>query len=99
MDVIGKVREMDMIYPKPGAGIYIPVDLDSEKSRAIFEAVHRNPTATVYWHLDHDYLGETREFHKMSVNPGPGKHTLLLVDEKGERLERSFEVLAKDAGR
>lgn len=95
----GMPRAMDLIYPKALAGIYIPTDLNAEKSRAIFEAVHRDPGAIVYWHLDHAYLGETREFHKMMVNPSPGMHTLLLVDGKGERLERKFEVLAKESGR
>ncbi|GEM_PF-3938629 len=33
------------------------------------------------------------------VNPSPGMHTLLLVDDKGERLVRKFEVFAKDSGR
>jgi penicillin-binding protein 1C len=50
----------------------------------------------VYWHLDQDYLGVTQEFHKRAVDPGPGRHTLLLVDDKGERLEQEFEVLARD---
>jgi penicillin-binding protein 1C len=95
---VGQPRAMELIYPKPMASIYIPTDLNAEKSRAIFEAVHRNPGATLYWHLDQSYLGETREFHKMTVNPSPGPHTLLLVDDKGERLERAFEVLAKDSG-
>jgi penicillin-binding protein 1C len=87
---------MDLVYPRGGARIYVPVDLDAERSRTVFEAVHRDPGATVFWHLDQDYLGQTREFHKWSVDPPPGMHTLLLVDDRGERLEHEFEVLARE---
>jgi penicillin-binding protein 1C len=87
---------MDLIYPRGGARIYVPVDLDAERSRTIFEAVHRDPGATVFWHLDQDYLGQTREFHTWAMDPPPGRHTLLLVDDRGERLEHEFEVLARE---
>ena len=90
---------MDLISPRGGGRIYVPVDLDAERSRTVFEAVHRDPGATVFWHLDRDYLGQTREFHKWSVDPPPGKHTLLLVDDRGERLEHDFEVLAREETR
>ncbi|HLP43033.1 MAG TPA: penicillin-binding protein 1C, partial [Fibrobacteria bacterium] len=88
---------MDLIYPRGSARLYVPIDLDARRGRTVFEAVHRDPEATVFWHLDQDYLGQTREFHKLDVDPAPGRHTLLLVDNKGERLEHVFEVLAREA--
>ncbi len=90
---------MDLLYPRQGAMIYVPIDLSGEPGRAVFQAVHRDRGAILYWHLDENYLGQTREFHTMAVNPAPGPHTLLLVDGKGERLQREFEVLAKDKSR
>jgi penicillin-binding protein 1C len=92
----GRPRSMDLIYPRGEARIYVPVGLDAARGRTVFEAVHRDPSAVVYWHLDQDYLGATREFHKMAVDPGPGRHVLLLVDDRGERLEHAFEVLARE---
>jgi penicillin-binding protein 1C len=93
---LSRPRNMDLIYPRGSAKIYVPIDLDARKGRTVFEAVHRDPTATVFWHLDQQYLGQTHEFHKWAIDPGPGTHSLLLVDNKGERLEHSFEVLARD---
>jgi penicillin-binding protein 1C len=60
----------------------------------VFEAAHRNRTARIYWHLDRDYLGVTREVHTMGVAPAPGHHRLTLVDENGERIERAFAVIS-----
>ncbi len=94
--IAGQPRSMDLIYPRGSARIYVPVELDARRGRTVFEAVHRDPGAKVFWHLDQDYLGVTQEFHKRAVDPGPGRHTLLLVDDKGERLEHGFEVLARD---
>ncbi|HKP94210.1 MAG TPA: penicillin-binding protein 1C [Fibrobacteria bacterium] len=96
---LGRPRSMDLIYPRGTAKLYVPVDLDARRGRTVFEAVHRDPAATVFWHLDREYLGMTREFHKMEIDPGPGRHVLLLVDDRGERLEHAFEVLSReDAG-
>lgn len=98
---LGRPRSMDLIYPRGAAKIYVPVDLDSRRGRTVFEAVHRDPSATVFWHLDRGYLGMTREIHKLEVDPAAGRHVLLLVDNRGERLEHVFEVLSRDdaAGR
>jgi penicillin-binding protein 1C len=59
----------------------------------VFEVVHRNPEATIYWHLDEAYIGETTNVHQMAFSPPPGIHTLTLVDENGEVLTNRFEIL------
>ncbi|MGD8784596.1 MAG: penicillin-binding protein 1C [Thioalkalispiraceae bacterium] len=86
---------IEILYPLAGTRIYIPVDLGKQKSRTIFEAVHRESQSTLFWHLDDKYLGATENFHNLALNIAPGKHTLTLVDEHGYRLSRRFEVLGK----
>ncbi|MBK9012623.1 MAG: penicillin-binding protein 1C [Saprospiraceae bacterium] len=87
---------MQMIYPRKGAKIYIPLDLDGNLSRTVFKMAHRNPSTVVYWHLDNEYIGLTKTFHELELNPPAGKHKITLVDEKGNRLELKFEVFAKN---
>ncbi|MBI1224152.1 MAG: penicillin-binding protein 1C [Bacteroidetes bacterium] len=87
---------MQMIYPRKGAKIYVPTDLDGKLSRTVFKMAHRNPETLVYWHLDNEYIGQTKTFHELELNPTSGKHKLTLVDEKGNRLELEFEVIAKN---
>jgi penicillin-binding protein 1C len=86
------VVSMDLIYPKLNARIFIPRELDGQMGNALFEVAHRNSLTTIYWHLDGNYLGSTMGTHRMSVTPQPGKHTLTLVDDQGEALERIFIV-------
>ncbi len=86
---------ISLIYPGPRSQVYIPVQLDGERGKTVFEAAHRDHQAAIHWHLDSTYLGTTREIHTMSLSPAPGRHKLTLVDESGEQLLRWFEVLAK----
>jgi penicillin-binding protein 1C len=94
-DARSKKGPMDFIYPTAGTRIYIPIDLGNQKSRTIFEAVHRDSEATLYWHLDDQYLGVTHTFHQQALDVRPGTHVITIVDSAGNRLSRSFEVLGE----
>ncbi len=83
-----------LLYPEPNARVLIPRELDGTRGRTVFEAVHRRREATIYWHLDDRYLGETHTFHSQALDMEPGEHILTLVDETGERIARRFQVLA-----
>jgi len=50
----------------------------------------------IFWHLNQTYLGSTQDFHELALNPPPGKHSLTLIDESGEQIVRSFEILGKE---
>ncbi len=86
-------RPMALLYPRiANATITIPYNLDGTLGEAVFEVAHRNPNATIFWHLDEQYLGETKTFHKMTLCPRAGIHTLTLVDMDGEILVTRFRV-------
>jgi penicillin-binding protein 1C len=87
---------MEIIYPKDGAKVYVPVEANGERGRMICNAAHRLPGMKVFWHLDRQYLGETTDFHQMEINPSPGNHLLSLVDGDGNELVIRFEVLDKN---
>ena len=88
-------KDIAIIYPRPGSKIYVPYEWDKQKSKAVFSAVHRSDTASVYWHLDKQYIGKTREFHQLEIDPKPGMHVLTLQDEMGAMVTTVFEVLAR----
>jgi penicillin-binding protein 1C len=92
----GEVSSMELLYPLPGSRVYVPTELSGQKGRVILEAIHRNPVARIFWHIDDQYVGMTLSFHQMAIQPGRGKHRLTLVDEKGETLQSTFEVLEKE---
>jgi len=87
---------MELIYPKNGATVYIPLELDGTRGKIVLNAAHRNQSSKIYWHIDNEYMATTTNYHQLAVSPSPGKHTLTLVDENGERLVQYFTVLDKE---
>ena len=87
---------MELIYPQASSRIYIPVDLDGKRSRVVLNAVHRDPAAVLYWHLDDQYLGETKIFHEREASLDVGIHKLMVMDKSGYKLERRFQVIGND---
>jgi penicillin-binding protein 1C len=84
-----------LLYPHPGARIFIPTDLDGQRTEVVLDAVHREPDTLLYWHLDDQFLGTTMTFHQQTIYVEPGRHVITLVDESGNRLQRRFEVLSR----
>jgi penicillin-binding protein 1C len=89
------LHSLELIYPKEGSKIYVPIELDGKLGRTVFEAAHRKQGTIIYWHLDDYYLGSTTGIHQMALAPEEGKHTLTLVDEFGESITEGFEIIGK----
>jgi penicillin-binding protein 1C len=95
-DLSGGNSVMEVIYPKNNAIVYIPLELDGSRGKIVINAAHRNPGAKIYWHIDNEYVSTTTNYHQFAISPPPGKHTLTLVDENGERLVQTFTILDKE---
>jgi penicillin-binding protein 1C len=91
----GSMTVMELIYPKPEASIFIPRDLDGALGQVLFQVAHRSTNATIYWHLDGNYMGYTKRTHHMSLSGSKGPHTLTLVDDKGEILAQDFSIISE----
>ncbi|WP_286747080.1 penicillin-binding protein 1C [Roseivirga sp. UBA1976] len=89
------LKSMEMIYPEQNASLYLPVEQDGEVGKVIFEATHQSRLARVHWHLNGTYLGSTQSEHVMALQPENGRHRLVLVDDSGNEIIRTFEVLRK----
>jgi len=89
------IEYMDLIYPKHTARIFIPYEMVGSRSKVVFEAAHRKPNTTIFWHLDEEYLGSTTHIHQFGLDPGNGHHLLTLVDEYGNSFSKSFEIINK----
>lgn len=85
----------DILHPDNNSAIYIPQGLDQEEGMIIFEAVHRNPKAILFWHIDREFITTTKGVHKIEISPAIGKHILHVVDQDGNTVSRSFSVVSK----
>ena len=85
-------QPMQFIYPPMNARIKLPKQLDGSKGFLTVELAHNNPNATVFWHLDETYQAQTQDFHKISLQPAAGKHSLTPVDGEGNTISTTFFV-------
>ncbi|MEQ9401963.1 MAG: penicillin-binding protein 1C [Cyclobacteriaceae bacterium] len=86
-------RVLELIYPRQFTRVHIPLEQDGKKGSVIFEAAHENRGGLIYWHLDDQYLGATREQHQMQINAETGPHLITLIDELGNEVQQKFEVI------
>ena len=85
-------RQIAILYPEHQAVLYLPKGFSGEREKVVMRATHARSDATLYWHLDDVYLGETRQIHQMACLVEPGNHILTLLDEDGNRRIILFEV-------
>lgn len=95
-EMANQIDALSVVYPQEGTQIYLPREIDGKLGEVVFRAVPTQPEALLYWHLDNQFLGTTQSFHQLAAQPTAGKHRLAVVDETGNRVERSFEVLVNE---
>ena len=83
---------IEIIYPQPGLTLVLTRGLSGTQNGVVFTAAHADPGATLYWHIDDEFVGETRGEHTLRVDPAPGSHRLTLIDGQGERRVTLFTV-------
>ncbi|MDL2297453.1 penicillin-binding protein 1C [Bacteroidales bacterium OttesenSCG-928-B11] len=77
---------MQFIYPQHNARISLPRQLDGSPGKVTFDLAHRNNAATVFWHIDEEYVTATRDFHQLTVALAAGEHYVTVVDGEGRVL-------------
>ncbi|MBX9851489.1 MAG: penicillin-binding protein 1C [Cytophagaceae bacterium] len=91
-----QLKSIEIIYPQRDSRIYVPIGLDGQAGKTVFEVAHRNPETLLFWYLDNFYLGSTKDYHQIAVNPEAGIHKLTVTDELGESREVTFEVISEE---
>ena len=78
---------MQFIYPQGGVTrVTLPKQLDGSRGTITLELAHSHNDATVFWHLDEDYITATQYFHKITLSPSNGNHMITVVDTEGHTL-------------
>jgi len=78
-----QTKEIEFIYPASGSTLTLPRQLNGQVEGVVFRVAHHKNNATLWWHLDQTYVGETRFLHELRLAPTQGKHTLTVVDGEG----------------
>lgn len=84
---------MEFIYPEENNAIFLPKDFDGKTNDLVLKIAHSKPESTLFWYVDATFIGNTKDIHDMAIIPKQGMHVITVVDEFGNEVKRSFEVL------
>ncbi len=90
---INDISNMEFIYPRQWNNVFIPTYLDGTPGEVVFELIHRQKKATVFWHLDEKYLGTTTGIHQFALNPEKGLHIINVTDNLGNQISKRFQIV------
>jgi penicillin-binding protein 1C len=86
---------MAFIYPPASASLVLPKSYDGKPTAIIAEVTHRDKEQMLFWFLDGKRLANTKVFHQQQIQPEPGEHDLLVIDQKGRQISRKFTLLSR----
>ncbi|GIV41897.1 MAG: penicillin-binding protein 1C [Vicingaceae bacterium] len=84
-----------LIYPSTDVSVYLPVDIDGKKQKIIFKAAHLLENSELFWFIDNVFIGKTKNHHELSMELEKGMHTLTLVDNYGNSLQKRINAFSK----
>ncbi|HEX3019281.1 MAG TPA: penicillin-binding protein 1C [Chitinispirillaceae bacterium] len=89
-----KENNLSIEYPVNGITIFIPRDLDGEYQQVVCKASGET-NSIIYWYLDGDFIGETKDIHNKAITCNSGKHVLSIFNNDGGESRVSFMVVKK----
>lgn len=86
-------NRIELIYPTHNTKIYLPVGFRGTREKFVLKAAHGRPDASLFWHINGTYYGETTENHQIAVALDAGEYYLTLVDDMGVTRKIHFSVI------
>ena len=83
---------MEFIYPNQQSTIFLPKDFNGKTNDLILKVAHSKPELELYWYVDNQFIGQTKDIHDMAVLPTTGNHTITVVDELGNELKHNITI-------
>ncbi|GLB48295.1 penicillin-binding protein 1C [Neptunitalea sp. Y10] len=85
-------KSMEFIYPENNTTITIAKDFDGSFNEIVLKIAHRDSDAKIFWYLDEQYIGQTKQFHELKISPSKGWHTITALDENGYQISRKINI-------
>lgn len=85
-------EQFSIITPEHNSVIVLPRNFGGKAEKLVMKAACRDAEATLFWHLDDSYIGQTHGNHQLAILPSEGQHALTLVDGHGNKKTIIFTV-------
>jgi len=92
-DCLGEVKNvMKFLYPTEKSTIFLPKDFDGKQNELILKVAHSNKEAILFWSLNQQFLGTTKENHELAITPKEGEFTITVVDNFGNEIQQQISI-------
>jgi penicillin-binding protein 1C len=89
-----ETNSMQFIYPQTySSTIKLPKQIDGHKGEIIFRLAHNRSNATVFWHIDGDYISSTTLIHTLNISLTQGEHSITAVDDEGNSISCKIKII------
>ncbi|QQU02979.1 penicillin-binding protein 1C [Myroides odoratus] len=78
-----QLKKIEFIYPKHGEHIYLTKNFYAELQPFVAKASTSSANKTLFWYLNEEYIGSTRQFHELAIHGKTGINYLTITDEEG----------------
>lgn len=85
-------EQFSIITPEHNSVVVLPRNFGGKAEKLVMKAACRDAEATLFWHLDDSYIGQTHGNHQLAILPAEGQHALTLVDGHGNKKTIIFTV-------
>ena len=85
-------KKIEFIYPKHGDRIYLTKNFYSQLQPFIAKASTSSANKTLFWYLNEQYVGSTKQFHEMAIQGQTGINYLSITDEEGHSQTIEFSL-------
>ena len=93
LDCMGEDQvTMSFIYPKVNNSVFLPKDFDGDTNDLVLKIAHSKPESNVFWYMDEQYVGTTKDIHELAIIPKAGEHLITVVDEFGNEAKRKISI-------
>ena len=86
------VVAMEFIYPNQQSTIFLPKDFNGNTNDLILKVAHSKPELELYWYIDNQFIGSTKDIHDIAVLPSPGEHIITVMDELGNEIKHKITI-------
>ena len=86
------VEAMEFIYPNQQSTIFLPKDFNGNTNDLILKVAHSKPELELYWYIDNQFIGSTKDIHDIAVLPSPGEHIITVMDELGNEIKHKITI-------
>jgi len=91
-------ERLEIVYPVNNISILVPRDFDGSFEQVVFQANSQVRDTRLFWLLDDNLIGETRQHHEVAVELPEGEHTLVVMDDEGYSRRVHFKAFRGEPG-